>query len=860
MKNKLFLRIAFAAVLGMTLGAAVEANAQMTDSQVVAYVKQANNAGKSQQQIAAELLAKGVTEAQINRIKETYTGGDSSAAGATNAVKGGVNRNSRQNAMDDDEYGYQQDGQMGGYQGAGQQNFYQPAPQKEKKPKLPEKDELANYLNDKYLQDPTLEKMDAAESFFTADLTAEDEMPEIFGHEIFRDRRINFEPNENAATPEDYKLGPNDEVIIEIWGYNEANIRETITPEGKINIDQIGPVYLNGLTIKEASEKIKRVLGSKYSGIDGERPNTEVSVSLGQIRTIQVNVMGEVETPGAFRLSPFSTVFTAIYRAGGVSDRGSLRNIKLVRGDKVVAQVDIYEYIFTGNTKADIRLQDGDVLIVPAYANLVKAGGNVKRPMHYEMKDGESLAKLIEYAGGFTGNAYTSSINVIRKSGLERSISSVSEDNAASFALRNGDEVKVLTNLDRYSNLIEIRGSVFHPGVYELGGDVATVRQLVEKAGGLKEDAFVNRAVIHREKDDLSFETVAVALGDIMSGARADVSLKKNDLLVISSKFDLENRGTLTINGQVTTPGTFPFAENTTIEDLILQAGGLLEGASLSKVDVSRRYIDRYGMEVPETLGETFTFSIKDGLVVDGGDRFVLEPYDVVSVRRSPAYQTQQFVTLEGEVMFPGEYVLQSKSERLSSVLNRAGGVTKHSFLHGGVLYRRTTEEQNILNSATNRLAQMSKDSLKTDQLGFEATYAIGIDMEKAVMNPGSIDDIILVEGDRIFIPENTNVVRITGEVFYPNVVIYQPGKTLAYYIDQAGGYSDNAKRSRAYVVYSNGHVTKASAAKFEPGCQIIVPQKKEKKALSATEIMSIGTSTASLATMIVSLVNMLAK
>jgi len=869
MKNKLLrIAVAFAIGTGAFLCTEVSSSAQMTDKQVIEYVKKADKAGKGQQQIAAELLAKGVTEAQLYRIKDQYST-ESSADGNKNTQKAKVNRNSRSTEDDeeygdeelDDEYGSRKSGNSSMYQkdsrDGNQQNQIKTD---EKKTKLPEKDELANYLYDKYLLDPTLEKPDAAETFFMSELTVEEELPEIFGHEIFRDRRINFEPNENVATPQDYKLGPDDEVIIDIWGYNEASIRETITPEGKINIDQIGPVYLSGLTIKEASEKIKKVLGSKYSGIDGERPNTEVSVSLGQIRTIQVNVMGEVNTPGAYRLSPFSTVFTAIYRAGGVNDKGSLRNIKLVRGDKVVSQADIYEYIFSGNTSSDIRLQDGDVLIVPAYGNLVKIGGNVKRPMYYEMRDGESLASLIEYAGGFKGNAYTSSITVLRKSGHERSVASVSEENSGSFALRNGDEVRVDANLDRYTNLVEIKGSVFHPGAYELCPEISTVRQLVERAGGLMEDAFMNRAVIHREKEDLSYETVSVPLGDIMSGARPDISLKKNDLLVISNKFDVENRGTLTINGSVNNPGTFPFSSNTTIEDLILQAGGLLEGASLSKVDISRRYVDPYGKEVPDKLGETYSFSIKDGLVVDGGEQFVLEPYDVVSVRKSPTYQTQQFVTVEGEVVFPGEYVLQSKSERLSSIIVRAGGLSKYAYLRGGLLTRKTSEEQLELNEVTEKLSKKQKsvrDSLDTESVLFKPTYNIGIDMEKALANPGSIDDIILMEGDKITIPENSNVVSISGEVLYPNVVIYQPGKNLDYYISQAGGYTENSKRSRVYVIYMNGNVSRAGGAKFEPGCQIVVPKKRERREISATEIMSIGTSTASLATMVVSLINM---
>ncbi|MCQ2183304.1 MAG: SLBB domain-containing protein [Bacteroidales bacterium] len=833
------LAIAFMAGAALFLCAERETFAQMTDSQVIEYAKKANKSGKSQQKIVAELLSRGVTEEQLMRIKDAYTSSDSGELEeASSSVESEMEPVTRDSGATDAAVTYVQTGEdaSAGKDGTADSVQY-------------DKDAYSNFLYDKYLSN---------ESSFSGNVAARATSSDIFGHNIFQSKQISFEPNENGATPRDYTLGPNDEVIIEVWGFNEAYIRQVITPEGTIFIDQVGRITLAGLTIGEASEKIKKVLGAKYSGIDGETPNTEVSVSLGQIRTIQVNVLGDVYVPGSFRISPFSTVLTALYRAGGVTENGSLRDVKLVRGDKVVSHVDVYDYIFKGDTRSDIRLQDGDILIVPSYGNVVTISGYVKRPMHYEMKDGESLAKLIEYAGGFDGVAYSSNVSVFRKQGSERSIFSVSEAEASSFALKNGDEIKVEANLNRFSNLLEIQGSVFRPGLYELGDGTMTVSQLVEKAGGLTEDAFLARAVIHREKDDLSFETVSVPIGDILSGARADIPLKKNDLLVVSSKFDIDNRGTLTINGCVNNPGTFPFSDNTTIEDLILQAGGLQEGVSLSKVDVSRRFYDPYSGEVPDVLGETFVFSISDGLVVDEARRFVLEPYDVVSVRKSPAYREQQFVTLSGEVVFPGEYVLQSKSETLSSLIERAGGLTKHAYLKGGLLTRKISEEQKELNKATERLSKKStsSNSMDSESLMIESSYNIGVDMEKAIANPGSRDDIILMEGDRIHIPENVNVVNISGEVLYPNVVVFQPGKGLDYYINQAGGYTQSSKRNRVYVVYMNGNVSRAAGAKLEPGCQIVVPKKRERNPMTIAEVMSIGTSTASLATMVVSLIN----
>lgn len=809
MKYSTVSRMAAVAALSVMMIAGGEkyARAQMTDDQVVSYVKSAMAQGKSEKQIGTELLAKGVTEEQVMRIKDKYDAQESSGASITTQATAG--REIRRQASGADVVG-------------------------------------------------TADIIDASVS---SNMSTDGDRATIFGHDVFRSRALSFEPNENTATPENYKLGPGDEIIIDIWGFNEASIRQTISPEGRITIAQIGPVYLNGLTIKQASEKIRKVLGAKYSGIDGEQPNSEVSVTLGQIRTIQINVLGEIAVPGTYRLSAFTTVFNALYRAGGVTENGSLRSVNIIRGGKQFASVDVYGFLFDGKSGSDVRLEEGDVIIVPAYESLVTVSGNVKRPMTYELKAGETLASLMEYSGGFRSDAYTGKINIIRQTGNERQMLTTSADSMDSFVIEDGDVVTVYGNLDRFSNRVEIRGYVFRPGQYELGSSISTVRQLVESAGGLTEDAFLNRAVILRQKEDLTLETVTVPLGDVMSGKCADIVLSKEDVLIVSSKFEVSDRGTLTINGRVAHPGVFAFAENTTVEDLILQAGGLLEGASLSKVEVSRRQVDSYGTEIPDVLGETFSFAIKDGLVVDNADRFVLEPYDVVSVRQSPAYQTQKFVYIQGEVTFPGAYVLQSKSERLSSVIERAGGISKYAYLHGGIITRSSSQETQELSRAAERFARRQDDnSVNAAGLVAGGSYNVGIDMEKALANPGSVDDVILEEGDRIFIPENTNVVSISGEILYPNVVVWQKGKNLNYYIKQAGGYTDDSKKGRTFVVYMNGTVDKGARAKIEPGCQIIVPKKKERQPLSTIEILSIGTSTASLATMIVSLVNMIAK
>ena len=516
--------------------------AQMTDAQVVEYVKSAMAAGKSQDQIGKELLARGVTREQAERIRTNYEAQQTSEENVTFQAlsHGAISRDSRAEAM---QVG---DGAM---------------------------DELA------------------AEA---ADPDRGGSGRQIFGHNIFNGRALSFEPNENAATPQDYRLGPGDQLIIDIWGYSEGSYTQTITPEGRIYISQIGPIQLSGLTIKAASEKIRKALVSKYASIGGSKPNTSVSVTLGQIRTIQVNVMGEVQTPGTYRLSSFSTVFHAIYRAGGVSAKGSLRAIKVIRGGEEIAKVDVYEYLMEGKSETDITLKEGDIVMVPPYVNIATVSGNVKRPMSYELLGGETLATLLEYAGGFTSEAYAEDFRLIREKGPERKIFTVKASEASAFRIEDGDFVSVGSNLDRYSNRIEIRGYVFRPGMYELGKDIATVRQLIAGAGGLKEDAFTGRAVLVREKDDLSLETVSFDLAGLLAGKREDILLRKNDIVVISGIYELQDRGTLTINGLVASPGAFPYSENTTIEDLILQAGGLLENASMARVDVARRVSDPY--------------------------------------------------------------------------------------------------------------------------------------------------------------------------------------------------------------------------------------------------------------------------
>lgn len=801
----------FISLLAFSWLVALGVNAQtMSDNQVVEYVKTATANGKSQKQIMTELAAKGVTRAQAERIKKRYE-----EQQAAEQSMGAIAKNRQRTSTDQTETLVE--GEMD--------------------------------IITAELSDPTEQSTAVAAQL-------------VFGRNIFNSRNLTFAPSQNLATPANYKLGPGDEVIIDIWGANQNTIRQTISPDGNISIENLGLVYLNGMNVKEAENYLRKELNKIYSGITDENPSSEIKVTLGQIRTIQINVMGEVALPGTYALSSFSTIFHALYRAGGVNNLGSLRNIHLMRNGKKIASVDVYEFILNGKTMSDLRLQEGDVIIVPPYEMLVNIQGNVKRPMYYEMKNGETVKTLIEYAGNFTGDAYTKNLRITRQNGKEYQIYTIDDIDYSVFKLMDGDVLNISAMLDRFENKLEIKGAVYRPGIYQFSGQLNTVKQLVEKAEGVMGDAFLARAVLHREREDLTKEVIQVDLKNILNGSKPDIALKRNDELYIPSIHDLQDIGTLTIFGEVARPGSFPYAENTTLEDLIIQAGGLKESASTVRVDVSRRIKDSKGIESPEQIGELFTFSLKDGFVIDGEPGFKLKPYDQIFVRRSPAYQPQINVSVNGEVMFGGTYALTQKTERVSSLVQKAGGLTPYAYVKGAKISRRINAEerrrmQTVLDMAKNA---DEKDSIDISKLELGNIYYVGIDLEKALKNPGSDADIVLREGDILIVPEYNNTVRISGEVMYPNTVSYVKGKTLSYYIEQAGDYGESAKKKRAYIVYMNGQVKKASKydrGLIEPGCEIIVPT-KDKNEFKLQNILSIATTSASLATMIASIANIL--
>lgn len=685
----------------------------------------------------------------------------------------------------------------------------------------------------------------------------------VFGRDIFNTKNLTFEPSVNLATPVDYHLGPGDEVIIDIWGTNQATIRDNISPDGYINIEDIGLVYLNGMTVSEATDYLRKELNRIYAGIDSEKPVSQIKVTLGDSRTIQVNVMGEVLTPGTYALSSFSSVFHALYRAGGVNDIGSLRAIQLVRGGKPIATIDVYDFIMRGKATDDIRLQEGDVVIVPPYQALVTIEGNVKRPMKYEMKDGENVKTLLKYAGGFSGDAYTRALRMIRQNGREYQVYTIDDIDYSVFPVKDGDKVTAEAILNRFENKLEIKGAVYRPGIYQFGGSLNTVRQLVEKADGLMGDAFTARAVLHRERDNLTREVISVDIKKVLDGTIPDIPLQKNDVLYIPSIHDLQDMGVITVFGEVARPGELPYADNMTLEDIIIQAGGLKESASTVRVDVSRRIKDNKSTDVSSTIGKMYSFSLKDGFVIDGEPGFVLQPYDQVYVRRSPGYQEQANVDITGEVLYDGTYALTNKSERLSDLVKKAGGVTPFAYVKGAKLIRQANDEElkrmeDVFKMMRREMGQANMDSLKLD---LDSVYSVGIDLELAMKNPGSSADVVLRAGDKLVVPELSNTVKINGAVMLPNTVAYKDNKSVKYYISQAGGFANNARKSRAFIIYMNGQVAKVKGSgrnMIEPGCEIIVPIKDKNGRMNFQTILGIASSIGSLGLTAASIANIL--
>ena len=824
----------------------------MSDDQVVRYVMEQQEKGKDQQYIVSQLLQKGVTVDQLRRIRKKYEA-EQKQPGAwdltgTTQPKSGTSRlrTNKEKTRDERQ----------------KQNGYMVRSRREIKDG-----------EDKTLKGQQLNEeigfMDIDSLIYYRNYFKEDDR-QVFGRNIFNNEMLTFEPSMNIPTPANYRLGAGDAVIIDVWGASQTTFEGTVSPDGTVTIEGVGPLALAGMTVKEANDYVKKQLGRFYA-------NSNVTLTVGETRSIQVQVMGEVMVPGTYTLSALSSAFNALYAAGGISEIGTLRDIKVFRQGRVVSTIDVYDYILNGNTKGDIRLADNDVIVVGPYECLVNIRGKVKRPMFYEMKENESVSRILDYAGGFAGDAYTDNVRLIRKSGREYSVYTVGEFEMNGFLLKDGDSLYVDSVIPRFSNMAEIRGAVFHPGQYQMDGSIKTVRQLIKAADGLREDAFLKRAVMHRQKEDLTMEALSVDVEGIMDGTVADIPLRKNDILFIPSSLDMKGERTLTIDGEVNFPGIYQYADNTTIEDLVLQAGGFTEAASMAKVDVFRRIKNPDAVTDDEKLSETYSFSLRDGLVMGDGQDFHLQPYDEVFVRKSPAYSEQRNVKVSGAVNFSGSYAMDNKDYRLSDLVKAAGGLSSLAYAKGARLQRLLTEEEKKQRESAMKASQIQvyEESLRSEKefnmaqadsilnlkLDLGDTYPVAINLEKAMKNPGSLDDVRLREGDELVVPQFSNTVKISGEVMYPISINYEKGKPLSYYIKRAGGYADRAHKSRVYTIYMNGSVEqlgRRSSKSIQPGCEIVVPTKPQRNKMTPQEMMTIGTSTASIATMIATLVNIL--
>lgn len=824
----------------------VYAQSSMTDTQIMEFVVKEHEAGTSQAQIVTKLMQRGVTIDQIRRVKSKYErqmNGDGlgvkdiTTSGKTDDRMRKNNGKKKEDANTVSKYRRTDGTQDSKATDATNPNY------------LLMQRELSSFMPD------STEIYDREYLEMMAGKNEDKNKRKVFGRDIFNNKDLTFEPSMNIATPQNYRLGPGDAVYIDIYGASQKTIESTVTPDGTVVIEGFGPVSVSGLTVAQANSRLRSTLGARYS-------SSRINLTVGQTKTIMVNVMGNVNAPGSYTLSAFATVFHALYMAGGINEIGTLRNIKVFRGGRQITAVDIYDYILNGQLTGNIRLAEGDVIIVGEYDCLVNITGKVKRPMFYEMKRTESVGTVLKYAGGFTGDAYKKSVRLVRKAGTQYSVYNVGEFELNTFKLEDEDSLSVDSVLPRFQNMVEVKGAVFRPGMYQVGGEISSVKQLIEHAEGVTEDAFTPHAVMHRMKSDRTLEVISVDLQGIFNGAVADIPLRNEDVLYVPSKKELEEEKTITIHGEVMYPGIYKYADNETIEDFVLQAGGLKDAASMKKVDVSRRIINQYATTSTDTIARTFTFSLKDGFIIDGEPGFTLQPFDEVYVRTSPGYVEQRNIKIEGEVMFPGEYTLSKMNQRLSNVIAQAGGFTKWAYIKGARLERTITpDERRRMETVQKMLNKQNtdNDTIDVSQLDFGTTYYFAIDMEKAIANPGGDNDIVLREGDKIIIPQFTNSVKVNGDVMYPNTMTYQKGKGVNYYVKQAGGYGNRAKKSKTYIIYMNGAVAQVGrGVKIEPGCEIIVPTKPHGQKMTTTEVVALASGTASIATMIATIANLI--
>ncbi|UKJ08223.1 SLBB domain-containing protein [Solitalea lacus] len=779
----------------------------LTDDQIRQFMAQAQKSGFTETQLEQLAMQKGMPATELAKLRERIT-------------------------------------RLGGYTGLQKTS--------DAKTKGNDKDKLRGFdekeLDENPSQDSTLKKS------------------KIFGAELFNNKKLSFEPNLKMATPQGYQLGPGDELLLDIYGYSEANYQLTVSPEGSIRIPYVGPVSVSGLTIEQAKKRITSQLATVYQGIKSGQ--TAVNITLGNIRTIKVVILGEVKLPGTFTLPSLATAFNALYASGGPNENGSFRNIKIIRNNRVISVIDVYDFLVKGDQSKNIRLQDQDVIKVGAYETRVEFEGEVKRPGIYEVTKDESFADVLKFTGGFTNDAYRQMVKVVRNTAKERSVADVSSELYSLFTPQTGDVYTVEKVLNRFANRVQVNGAVFRPGVYALEEGI-TLSQLLIKAEGVREDAFMSRGVINRLKSDNTPEVLSFNVGDIINGKTSDIALKREDVVTISSKFDLKENYTYSIQGEVQNPGIYPYSENAKIADLIILAGGLRDRASLSRIEVARRLKSADSLSKTAQTAQIFQFALDKDLKDDGAAAsFVLEPFDEVSIRPAPGYQTQKNVKLEGEVLYPGLYTIVKKNDRISDVIQRAGGLSPLAYANGAVLIRKKllTETDKLLQQK--RLEALEKQSTDTtasqktvDEELEDQTNLLGINLSKILEKPGSKYDLVLEDGDVLKVPTQLQTVEVKGEVLYPILIRYDKSKGFKDYVNGAGGFSTKALKGKSYVVYANGAVASTrnflffrSFPSIKPGAEIYVPVREQREKLSPAAAVGISTSVVSMLALVISL------
>lgn len=811
----------------LTLCCAANIQAQgMSDQQVLQFISKEVKAGTSESQIVTKLMQKGVNIEQIRRLRNQYDR-QVSDRGASRAADGAVRMaTERMQGNGDGTTSQELTTAQQGTTGA----VYSDA-----------KEDVA-------VAEREVKAMQ--------EVTPETEGKKVFGHDIFSQANPSFQPPVNTPVPDSYVLGAGDQVVVDIYGASQETLVHTISPDGTITVAGYGPIYLSGLSVAGAQSKLRATIGSRYQ-------TSSLRMTVSKTRTIQVNLMGEVNAPGTYQLSAFANVFYALYRAGGVSPLGTLRNIEVYRNGKLVTVVDLYKFILEGRLAGNINLQDNDLIIVPTYNCLVGVTGNVKRPMFYEMRKDETVATLINYAGGFLGDAHKSSVRLVRQTGERYQIYNVSEFEMSTFKIDDGDAISVDGMINRFENMVEIKGAVFRPGQFHLGGNVNSVKTLIEAADGLTEDAYTSHAVVHRLKEDRTLIVMPVNVQGIIDGSVPDFPLQNEDVVFIPTEKELRMERTFTISGAVMSPGPYEYADNTTIEDLVVMAGGLRDEASLMRVEVSRVIRDPMATEKSDQYAEKFYFDLKNGLVIDNERTFLLEPYDHVTIYNSPVFNQARLVTVTGEVNWEGTVALEHKVTRLSDIIEMVGGLTPHAYLKGASMTRRMSDEERVRRSATleavRQILTEKGDSIAYSRMDLENNYPVYIDLEKAINDPSSDANIQLREGDRIFVPEYDPIVRVSGDVMFPNTLFYESGKDYKYYVNEAGGFGHRAKKSKTFIVYQNGRamLTK-KGARPEPGCEIVVVSKKRRQPWTLTDAVRAVSGLSSMAAMITAITYMI--